>query len=119
MSDDGGVPDAEPVGDQGVHVPGQGGLVVAGRPTGAVPQAGQVDRVDGVVFGECRHDRPPAVPGLGPAVYQHHRAAAATGDVVHANTVDVGESVPEDVPESRVVVGGHGMRGDVVDGRRG
>jgi hypothetical protein len=70
------------------------------------PSQGKVDGVDGVVRGEFRHDRPPAVPGLWPTVYQHDWRAAAAGRVVHTDAVDVGELVSEGVLELGIVLDG-------------
>lgn len=66
---------------------------------------------------ECGHDRPPAVPGLWPAVDEDDRRAATAGHVVHTDTVDLGELLPESVLERGIAVGGRSVCSDLVSGR--
>ncbi len=65
----------DPVAQQLLDVPRQGLLVEARRASGAVAEAGEVEGVDSVPLGQGRHDLPPLVPGLRPAVQQHQRRA--------------------------------------------
>ena len=89
------------VGGQFGDVTGHRGGVVAGR--GALGAAGApvVDRDDGVVRGQQRHDVAPVRHGLRHAVQQEHRLAGAADRVVDLHAVDLGLAVRE--PDSGVV----------------
>ena len=82
-------------------VTGHRGGVVAGQ--GALGAAGPsvVDRDDGVVRGQQRHDVAPVRHGLRRAVQQEHRLAGAADRVVDLHAVDLGLAVCE--PDSRMV----------------
>jgi hypothetical protein len=81
------------------QVAGEGGAVVPALGFAGQPDTALVDRDDAEVPGQRRHQHPPRVPGLGPAVHQQQRRALTSGDRVQAQftSVDVpaGERVGE------------------------
>ena len=97
--------DAEPVeaqvGGQIGDVVGHRGGVVAGQGAPGAAEAPVVDRDDGVVRGQQRHDVTPVRHGLRHAVQQEHRLAGAAHRVVDLYAVDLGLAVCE--PDSGVV----------------
>ena len=74
---------------QSHQVAGEAGSVVPAGGFAGQPDAALVDRDDGEVPGQRRHQHPPRVPGLGPAVHQQQRRALAPGDRVQANLTGV------------------------------
>ena len=85
--------EGEPPVAQRVHqrdqVAGQGAGVVPVLRLVRQPDTALVDRDDGEVPGQRRHQHPPGVPGLGPAVHQQQRRAVAAGDRVQAQVTSV------------------------------
>ena len=89
------------VGGQFGDVTGHRGGVVAGQGALGAAGASVVDRDDGVVRGQQRHDVAPVRHGLRHAVQQEHRLAGAADRVVDLHAVDLGLAVCE--PDSGVV----------------
>ena len=76
-------------------------LAILGRLAMGAAEAPVVDRDDGVVRGQQRHDVAPVGHGLRHAVQQEHRLAGAADRVVDLHAVDLGLAVRE--PDSSVV----------------
>ena len=89
------------VGGQFGDVTGHRGGVVAGQGALGAAGASVVDRDDGVVRGQQRHDVAPVRHGLRHAVQQEHRLAGAADREVDLHAVDLGFAVCE--PDSAVV----------------
>jgi hypothetical protein len=104
LADDAELVEAQ-VGGQFYDVTGHRGGVVAGQ--GALGAAGAsiVERDDGVVRGQQRHDMAPVRHGLRHAVQQEDRIAVAADCVVDLHAVDLGLAVRE--PDSGVVTEVH------------
>jgi len=83
-----GDPPVTEVVDQGPDVGGHGPLVVAGGRLVAQPVAAQVGGEHRVPRGQGADHLAPAVPGLGPAVEQHHQRPVALQHVVQLDAVD-------------------------------
>ena len=89
------------VGGQFGDVTRHRGGVVAGQGALGAAGASVVDRDDGVVRGQQRHDVAPVRHGLRHAVQQEHRLAGAADRIVDLHAVDLGLAVCE--PDSGVV----------------
>ncbi len=75
--------------------------VVAARGFVGQPDPALVDRDDLEVLGQRRHQQPPRVPGLGPAVHQQQRRPLAADDRVQAQLTGVDVLARERVREPR------------------
>jgi hypothetical protein len=71
------------------QVVGEGGGVVPALGFAGQSDTALVDRDDGEVPGQRRHQHPPGIPGLGPAVHQQQRRALTSGDRVQAQFTGV------------------------------
>jgi hypothetical protein len=71
------------------QVIGQGRAVVAVPGLTGEPDAALIDRYDGEAAGQGRHQHPPGVPALGPAVHQQERRALTAGDRMQAQVAGV------------------------------
>ena len=74
-------------------------VVAAGGPVGE-PAAALVDGDDREVPRQRRHDEPPRVPGLGPAVDEQQRRTVAADDGVQAHVADLDVPALERVGEA-------------------
>src|SRR5581483_4020404 len=49
----------------------------------------RIGRDHRIFLGECRHDFSPFVPGLRPAVEQHHRKSLTANDIMETDPIDL------------------------------